>query len=104
MPIGVGERRGGFTFSGVWIKHERMQGSSDSRDLWHSRLGHPSMKVLRLLGSLNKPLLNSDQNKICDACMRGKQTRDSFDVSNARAVEPFELIHCDVWGPYRVLS
>lgn len=49
-------------------------------------------------------LLNSAQNKVCDACMRGKQTRDSFIVSSSRAVEPFELIHCDIWGPYRVMS
>ncbi|CAH9056431.1 unnamed protein product [Cuscuta europaea] len=36
--------------------------------------------------------------------MRGKQTRDGFVTSSARAVELFELIHCDIWGPYRVVS
>ncbi|CAH9129000.1 unnamed protein product [Cuscuta epithymum] len=105
MPIGVGERRGGvYFFRGLDQAQAYAVGSSDSGDLWHSRLGHPSLKVLRSLGYLNKVLLNSVQNKVCDACMRGKQTRDSFIVSSGRAVEPFELIHCDIWGPYRVKS
>ncbi|CAH9093344.1 unnamed protein product [Cuscuta epithymum] len=103
--IGVGERRGGvYFFRGLDQARAYAVGSSDSGDLWHSRLGHPSIKVLRSLGHLNKMSLNSVQNKVCDACMRGKQTRDSFIVSSGRAVEPFELIHCDIWGPYRVLS
>ncbi|CAH9100668.1 unnamed protein product [Cuscuta europaea] len=105
MPIGVGERRGGvYFFRGLDQAQAHAVESSDSGDLWHSRLGHPSIKVMRLLGYSNKTLLDSVGNKICDACMRGKQTRDKFVVSRARAVEPFELIHCDVWGPYRVLS
>ncbi|CAH9126065.1 unnamed protein product, partial [Cuscuta epithymum] len=105
MPIGVGERRGGvYFFRGLDRAQACAVGGSDSDGLWHSRLGHPSVKVLRLLGYLNNSLLHSVENKVCDACMRGKQTRDSFVVSSARAVEPFELIHCDIWGPYRVVS
>ncbi|CAH9084243.1 unnamed protein product, partial [Cuscuta europaea] len=105
MPIGVGERRGGvYFFRGLDQAQAYAVRSSDSGVLWHSRLGHPSIKVLRLLGYLNKPLLHFDQNNVCDVCMRGKQTRDSFVVSSTRAVEPFELIHCDIWGPYRKMS
>ncbi|CAH9109373.1 unnamed protein product [Cuscuta epithymum] len=76
----------------------------DTRELWHSRLGHPSTRVLSSVVGLNKSLFKIDMNKTCDACMRGKKTRDVFDINNSRAVEAFELIHCDVWGPYRVPS
>ncbi|MDD0148375.1 DDE-type integrase/transposase/recombinase, partial [Shigella flexneri] len=40
----------------------------------------------------------------CDVCLRAKQTRDVFPDSINRANCAFELIHCDVWGPYRVKS
>ncbi|CAH9134862.1 unnamed protein product, partial [Cuscuta epithymum] len=100
MPIGVGDRRGGvYYFRSLERAQVHVVAGNDSGDLWHSRLGHPSVKVLRLVTCLNKTVLQSVQNKACDACLRGKQTRDIFSISNARAVEPFELIHCDVWGP-----
>lgn len=37
----------------------------------------------------------------CDVCLRPKQTRNSFPDSFNKASYPFELIHCDLWGPYR---
>ncbi|GJS67266.1 putative reverse transcriptase domain-containing protein [Tanacetum coccineum] len=40
-------------------------------------------------------------NKACDVCLRAKQTRDSFPISNNKTTEPFQLIHYDLWGPYR---
>lgn len=40
----------------------------------------------------------------CDACLRAKERRDPFSLSNSRASQPFELVHCDVWGPYRTPS
>ncbi|CAH9143788.1 unnamed protein product, partial [Cuscuta epithymum] len=46
---------------------------------------------------MNKSLFNVDFNNDCDACLRGKQTRDIFNNNLTRAVEPFELIHCDIW-------
>ncbi|CAH9146225.1 unnamed protein product [Cuscuta epithymum] len=102
IPIGVGDRRGGvYFFRSLDQPQAHAVVVPDSGELWHSRLGHPSVKVLRLVNILNKASLKSVQNDTCDACLRGKQTRDVFNISLARAVEPFELIHCDVWGPYR---
>ena len=37
----------------------------------------------------------------CDICFRTKQTRKVFPDSLNKAIIPFALIHCDVWGPYR---
>lgn len=43
-------------------------------------------------------------NKVCDICPLAKQTRLSFGLSSISTVEPFELIHCDIWGAFRVSS
>ncbi|CAH9127589.1 unnamed protein product, partial [Cuscuta epithymum] len=102
MPIGVGRRRGGVYYFHSLDKIEAHSvKASDSAQLWHSRLGHPSLSVLRLVNCLNKSSFKQVQNKECDACLRAKQTRDVFKINDGRAGEPFELIHCDVWGPYR---
>jgi len=37
-------------------------------------------------------------------CQRAKQTREKFPTSDFRASDLFELIHCDLWGPYRHVS
>ncbi|CAH9104948.1 unnamed protein product, partial [Cuscuta epithymum] len=92
-PIGVGRWIGG-----VYYFHflDRIQAlsisASSSRDLWHSRLGHPSKKVLRLVSRHNEYLFDVDFQNNCDACSRVKQTRDVFNNNLARAVEPFEMI------------
>ena len=34
-------------------------------------------------------------------CLRAKQTRLSFPISENKTKRIFDLIHCDLWGPYR---
>ncbi|GJR28422.1 ribonuclease H-like domain-containing protein [Tanacetum coccineum] len=46
--------------------------------LWHCRLGHPA-----------------DQ---------AKQTREPFPLSDHKSKSVGDIVHCDVWGPYRVVS
>jgi len=41
---------------------------------------------------------------VCDVCFRAKQTRMSFPLSNNKAKNCFDLIHCVIWGAYRVKS
>ncbi|CAH9121069.1 unnamed protein product [Cuscuta epithymum] len=102
IPIGVAKQCGGVYYFHCLDKLRAHSIKGDRLgDLWHSRLGHPSKTVLRLVSGLQKSPITFDSNKICDACMRGKQTRDVFAINTARAIEPFELIHCDIWGPYR---
>ncbi|KAL4340022.1 hypothetical protein GQ457_08G034200 [Hibiscus cannabinus] len=67
---------------------------------WHHRLGHPSSNVLQLL----KTVLPSDHcNKdgVCTICPLAKQKHLPFPVSVTCTNAPFELVHCDVWGPYK---
>ena len=42
-------------------------------------------------------------NKVCDVCLRAKQSRDHFPIIENKATDIFELIHCDLWGGYRTL-
>ena len=37
----------------------------------------------------------------CDICFKSKQTRGVFSESINKASVAFELIHVDLWGPYR---
>ena len=70
-----------------------------SSDLWHSSLGHPSLAKLQLL----KPFVNIDStNKAscCDVCHFAKQKRLFFPSSIHVTTKPFELIYCDLWGPF----
>ncbi|XP_026397161.1 uncharacterized protein LOC113291895 [Papaver somniferum] len=103
--IGVGEERDGvYIFhSGTLITANRV---SDGEDycLWHRRLGHASNKVVSLLPGMNKVDCRKFLNEPCDICFKAKQTRTTFPVSENKADDFFDLVHCDVWGPYRTSS
>ena len=43
-------------------------------------------------------------NKVCEICEKSKQTRDKFSLSDRQALNIFDLIHCDLWGPYKTPS
>lgn len=44
------------------------------------------------------------KNKVCEICVHAKQTRDVFPISSNKTSVPFDLIRCNLWGPYRVQS
>jgi hypothetical protein len=71
--------------------------------LWHSRLGHPSHKVLTtLFPSLQ---CNSSLSSIhCKHCLAGKMHKLPFPVSNKKSTAPFALVHADLWGPAPITS
>ncbi|GKC63622.1 ribonuclease H-like domain-containing protein [Tanacetum coccineum] len=54
-----------------------------------------------------KSTLNFDNKKsglICDTCQRAKQTKEPFPLSDHVSTELGELVHHDLWGPYKVTS
>ena len=71
--------------------------------VWHLRLGHVPFNKLKSIPSLSK-LQNVSHNLICQICPQAKQTRNSFPHSSIKTTAPFQLIHIDVWGPYKVKS
>lgn len=102
--IGAGERVDGlYYFRGVpEVKALKIDGVQ-STELWHQRMGHPSEKVLQHLPVVSS-FTRSSKNKSCDVCPRAKQHRNSFPISNNKASRIFELIHVDLWGPYKTQS
>ena len=54
----------------------------NNANLWHRRLGHVSSSLFNKLASSNLvlglPKLKFSESKVCEACLKGKQTRSSF--------------------------
>nr|GEV85281.1 cysteine-rich RLK (receptor-like protein kinase) 8 [Tanacetum cinerariifolium] len=71
----------------------------DSTILWHSRLEHPSISTLKQIKSLSISC-NSDINE-CIICPLAKNHASLFPLSVSHASCPFELVHVDIWGPYK---
>ncbi|KAH0722340.1 hypothetical protein KY289_005384 [Solanum tuberosum] len=81
-----------------------IRNGADSPNLWHKHLGHPSLRVTKLASNVIPTNDSEMMNKACDVCQRAKQTRDRFPLSENKACDKFELVHCDLWDLYRNLS
>ena len=74
-------------------------------ELWHQRLGHPHLKIVRrIIATHGLPILNSNRNSFCDACLSSKAHKLPYANSTNQTRRPLELIHSDLWGPSPVLS
>ena len=62
-------------------------------DLWHARLGHPSLSRLQLLASQGHLGSVQLQKFDCTSCHFGKQTKLPFNKSDSFSSAPFDLIH-----------
>ena len=103
--IGAGERRGGLYFyRGIHVVHDVRVPDKDGFALWHRRMGHPSDRVVMMIPTFRNSSSSHNLHKVCEVCPQAKQHRHSFPLSNSRASSKFELIHYDLWGPYRTLS
>ncbi|CAH9138898.1 unnamed protein product, partial [Cuscuta epithymum] len=103
--IGTGEQRNGLYYLREGPSAHVMS-VKDTRnsvvELWHQRLGHPSSQVTEKLAPVSG--LKHTGDLPCDICFRAKQTRDSFPTSLNKTHTIFELVHCDLWGPYNTPS
>ncbi|KAK8962854.1 hypothetical protein KSP40_PGU018853 [Platanthera guangdongensis] len=73
--------------------------SSIPSTAWNCRLGHAPLPVLRR--ALPDVSFTPFQ---CDSCILGKQTRSSFSSHCTRSAAPFDLVHSDIWGPFKIPS
>ncbi|KAG7539387.1 Reverse transcriptase RNA-dependent DNA polymerase [Arabidopsis suecica] len=104
MLIGAGrELNGLYFFRGVETAAVVTSKVSPSTELWHRRLGHASSKALKLL-PFSDIASSAFDSKTCEICIQAKQTRDPFPLSSNKTTFAFELVHCDLWGPYRTTS
>ncbi|KAL4273407.1 hypothetical protein GQ457_13G009120 [Hibiscus cannabinus] len=80
----------------------------DDSWLWHLRYGHLGFSGLKLLSKakmvnglreINPPI------QLCEACIKGKQHRQRFEVGKSwRARRPLEIVHTDIAGPFDIPS
>ncbi|KAL8099667.1 hypothetical protein AgCh_032070 [Apium graveolens] len=78
----------------------------DQQNLWHRRLGHVHMDLLRKISSHDLvrglPKLKYKKTKPCSACQLGKLVKTSFTAKNkVSTYVPLQLLHLDLFGPER---
>ncbi|GJQ96271.1 putative RNA-directed DNA polymerase [Tanacetum coccineum] len=69
---------------------------------WWGLVGHPADQVLHVLK--DKFGIKDLETSPCDMCHKAKQTREPFPISDHKTSFLGQLVHLDVWGPYRVKS
>ena len=76
--------------------------------LWHCRTAHINMHHLNHLVKkdlvIGLPKLKFEKNKLCEACKKGKQVKNSFQSKTVSTSKPLELLHIDLSGPSRTMS
>ena len=82
---------------------------SDESWLCHKRLAHIHTNHLNKLKSKDLvsglPNIKFQNNKLCDACVKGKQIRTSFKSKDIISTKkPLDVLHMDLFGPSRVAS
>ncbi|GKB14076.1 ribonuclease H-like domain-containing protein [Tanacetum coccineum] len=66
-------------------------------------LGHPAEPVLNVLKD-SLQINKKDNTFCCEICQRAKQTREHFPLSDHTSKCLGDLVHLDLWRPYRVTS
>ncbi|KAL4591437.1 hypothetical protein LXL04_004402 [Taraxacum kok-saghyz] len=74
-----------------------------SKVRWHNRLGHPADQALNCLKQKLDLKIEND-SKPCEVCHKAKQVREPFPLSDHSVTNLGDLIHLDVWGPYKVAT
>ena len=73
-------------------------------ETWHKRLGHISYTKLEDIKQHVEGFETSkvNTNTVCIGCLKGKQHRDPFTLSQTTTNQPLELVHSDICGPLPV--
>lgn len=78
-----------------------------SKYAWHQLLGLPHMDIVNYhLHNKNLTSIKSAkfENKLCNSYQLGKAFHLPFLPINSPCIEPFQVIHCNLWGPSPVAS
>jgi len=67
----------------------------------HARLGHTSLSKMQHLPCCPN---NVPSAFTCDICVLAKMHRLPFNRSTIKSTHLFQLIHMDLWGPYKVTN
>ena len=98
--IGTGTEKEGLYCLDIYQEATCSMARTQTSNLWHERLGHPSNRVFSLFPFSKS---NCAPNN-CLICPLAKQTRQPFPLSTTSSKDCFELIHVDICGGYHVPS
>ncbi|CAM8901423.1 unnamed protein product [Rhodiola kirilowii] len=75
--------------------------SKVSVQTWHHRMGHMSFERMHTFLYKYIPYLHGKTKEVyCGVCPLAKQSRLKFSLSDHMSTDIFDMIHCDVWGPF----
>lgn len=77
--------------------------NSNSLKLWHQRLAHALVNVLKRIFNLVYDFKSIDI-KPCTVCHISKQHKLPFSINDAITSHVFCLVHVDLWGPHAHFS
>ena len=77
---------------------------TDVFELWHRRLGHPADRISKLVPTIKTSVGSKSLQTACETYPQAKQSRSNYPSSISRASSIFELVYCDLWGPYATPS
>jgi GAG-pre-integrase domain len=83
--------------------HQALQVTS-SPDLWHSRLAHCSVPIVKALSSQKKIAMSNQNFSFCTYCNKAKAHKMPFPSSNSKDTAPLHVIYTDLLGPSPILS
>ena len=73
----------------------------ESFDVWHNRLRHAPEAKMKLIPTV-KSQLACVSDKVCLTCPMARFTQLPLPLSQSHAKAIFDLVHADIWGPYKV--
>uniref|UniRef100_A0A1Y1LCN3 Endonuclease n=1 Tax=Photinus pyralis TaxID=7054 RepID=A0A1Y1LCN3_PHOPY len=74
--------------------------TNETLTTWHERLAHQNIPLVKqILNKHGVQYTTENCNKICEACVKGKQHKMPFSRSETKTTEVCELVHMDLCGP-----
>ncbi|GJS36968.1 probable calcium-binding protein CML46 [Tanacetum coccineum] len=75
---------------------------NNSYSLWHHRFGHVSDSTLKHISCI--PHASKSNKDTCLSCPMAKFTKLPFSDTDSHCQIAFQMIHIDIWGPYKVTT
>ncbi|XP_074364966.1 uncharacterized protein LOC141706032 [Apium graveolens] len=71
--------------------------------LWHLRMRHLPFSQLKMIVP-SSSVQNCLDSIVCQICPAARQVRKPFPIIHVKSTKIFQLLHIDVWGPYKTKS
>lgn len=101
----VAPRRGSLYYVNESLNCALAESSCSDLFRWHVRLGHlNAADLVKMVNCGVLPNIKADDREQvarCTTCMKGKMTALPFKSSHNLSLEPLQIVHSDVVGPFR---